>query len=53
MNELIAWCVISVALFFVCIIGCSFMLCDKISDLTHEMRELRMDLKRGEDDEQD
>lgn len=42
---------IAIAVLCVCIVGFSLMLCDKISSLTHEIWELRMDLKRGENDE--
>ena len=38
---------ISIAVICATIIGCSFMLCDKISSLTHEIWELRMDLEQG------
>lgn len=51
MNELFACLGISFALLCMCVVGCAFMICDKISSLTHEIWELRLDLKRGEDDE--
>ena len=51
MSELVACIGISFAVLCVSIVGCSIMLCDKISELTHEIWELRMDLKRGKDDE--
>lgn len=49
MSDLFVCIGISVALLCACIVGCSFMLRDKISDLTREIWGLRMDLKRGED----
>ena len=44
---------VAIAVLCVTIVGCSLMLCDKISSLTHEIWELRMDLQRGENDEID
>lgn len=52
MSELVACIGISVAVLCMTIVGCSLILFDKISDLTHEIWELRMDLQRGEDDEE-
>lgn len=46
MSELSACLGISVALLCACIVGCAFMICDKISGLTHEIWELRLDLKK-------
>lgn len=51
MSELVACIGISVAVLCVTIVGSTLMLCDKISSLTHEIWELRMDLQRGENDE--
>ena len=51
MSEIVACIGISIAVLCVSIVGCSLMLFDKISELTHEIWELRMDLKRGENDE--
>ena len=53
MSELVACIGISIAVLCVSIVGCSLMLVDKISGLIHEIWELRMDLKRGENDEID
>lgn len=50
MSELFACIGIVFSLLCVCVVGCAFMLCDKISGLTHEIWELRMDLKRREDE---
>lgn len=47
MSELVACIGISVAVLCVSIVGCSLMLCDKISGLIHEIWELRMDLEQG------
>ena len=47
MSELVACIGISVALLCASIVGCSFGLFDKISELTHEIWELRMDLEQG------
>lgn len=49
MSDIFICIGISASLFCVCIVGCSFMVCDKISDLTHELWELRMDLKQSKD----
>ena len=51
MSELLTCISVCISLSCMCIVGCAFMICDKISGLTHEILELRMDLKRGEDDE--
>lgn len=51
MSELVACIGISVAVLCMSIVGCSCMMCEKISDLMHEIWELRMDLQRGENDE--
>lgn len=37
---------IDIAILSLCIVGCSFMICNKISGLTHEIWELRLDLKK-------
>lgn len=51
MSDIFICIGISATLFCVCIVGCSFILSDKIRDLTHEVWELRMDLrKRGKSD---
>lgn len=52
MSDLFVCIGMSVASLCVCIVGCSFMLHYRISDLTREIRELRMDLKQGEDDDE-
>lgn len=36
---------IDIAILCVCVVGCAFMIGDKISGLTHEIWELRMDMK--------
>jgi len=45
MNDLFTCLGISTAILGVCIVGSAFMICDKISSLTHEIWELRIDLK--------
>lgn len=48
MSDLITCIGVSVALFSVCIAGCTFIIGDKISDLSHEIRELRRKDERKE-----
>ena len=43
MSEIVACIGISIAVLCVSIVASSIMLCDKISSLTHEICELRMD----------
>lgn len=45
MSEPLTCISVCISVLCMCIVGCAFMICDKISGLTHEIWELRMDMK--------